>query len=116
MHIAVQSGNNDILQSMNRNHTHEEFVDLINRLKIVRPNLEIGTDIIVGFPNETREQFMDTVSLFNKIDFAVAFISMYSPRKGTSSFKNLSDNVPMIEKKWRHSYLNKVWRETKNSN
>lgn len=115
LHIAVQSGNNDMLQSMNRNHTHEEFVDLINRLKIVRPNLEIGTDIIVGFPNETREQFMDTVSLFNKIDFAVAFISMYSPRKGTASFKNLSDNVPMIEKKWRHSYLNKVWRETKNS-
>lgn len=115
LHIAVQSGNNDMLQSMNRNHTHEEFVDLISRLKIVRPNLEIGTDIIVGFPNETREQFMDTVSLFNKIDFAVAFISMYSPRKGTASFKNLSDNVPMIEKKWRHSYLNKVWRETKNS-
>jgi tRNA-2-methylthio-N6-dimethylallyladenosine synthase len=115
LHIAVQSGNNDILQAMNRNHTHEEFVDLINRLKIVRPNLEIGTDIIVGFPNETREQFMDTVSLFNKIDFAVAFISMYSPRKGTASFKNLSDNVTMIEKKWRHSYLNKVWRETKKS-
>lgn len=113
LHIAVQSGNNDILKSMNRNHTHEEFIDLINRLKIVRPNLEIGTDIIVGFPNETREQFMDTVLLFQQIDFAVAFISMYSPRKGTISFKTLDDNVPIIEKKWRHSYLNKVWRDSK---
>lgn len=113
LHIAVQSGNNDVLKSMNRNHTSEEFVDLINRLKLVRPNLEIGTDIIVGFPNETREQFMDTVLLFQKVKFAVAFISMYSARKGTAAFKNLDDNVSITEKKYRHSYLNKIWRETK---
>jgi len=113
LHIAVQSGNNDILKVMNRRHTFEEFVDLINRLKKIRPNIELGTDIIVGFPNETREQFMDTVSLFKKIKFAVAFISMYSPRKGTKAFKDFEDNVFLEEKKYRHAYLNKVWMENK---
>lgn len=113
LHIAVQSGNNDVLQAMNRRHTIEEFYDLINRLKLVRPEIEIGTDIIVGFPNETREQFMDTVLLFQKVKFAVAYISMYSPRKGTNSFKNFKDNVSLDEKKYRHSYLNKIWNENK---
>ena len=113
LHIAVQSGNNDILRSMNRRHTIEEFIDLVNRLKKVRPNLELGTDIIVGFPGESRKQFMDTVSLFKQIQFAVAFISIYSPRKGTYSYNNLQDNVSTEEKKWRHSYLNKVWKENK---
>lgn len=113
LHIAVQSGNNDVLAAMNRRHTIEEFIDLINRLKIVRPSIEIGTDIIVGFPNETREQFMDTVLLFKKVQFAVAFISMYSPRKGTNSFKNFTDNVDIAEKKYRHSYLNQIWKDNK---
>jgi len=113
LHIAVQSGNNDVLHAMNRRHTIEEFHDLINRLKLARPDIEIGTDIIIGFPNETREQFMDTVFLFQKIQFAVAFISMYSPRKGTNSFKNYDDNVSVEEKKYRHVYLSKIWKENK---
>ena len=113
LHIAVQSGNNDVLAQMNRRHTIEEFYDLINRLKLVRPSIEIGTDIIIGFPNETREQFMDTVLLFQKVQFAVAFISMYSPRKGTNSFKNFDDNVSLEEKRFRHAYLSKIWKENK---
>ena len=113
LHIAVQSGNNDILQAMNRRHTVEEFIDLINRIKKVRPNIELGTDIIVGFPNETHEQFLDTVSLFQKVQFAVAFISMYSPRKGTQSFKTLNDNVSINDKKYRHAYLTNIWKENR---
>ena len=113
LHIAVQSGNNDILQAMNRRHTVEEFIDLINRIKKVRPNIELGSDIIVGFPNETHEQFLDTVSLFQKVQFAVAFISMYSPRKGTQSFKTLNDNVSINDKKYRHAYLTNIWKENR---
>jgi len=113
VHIAVQSGNNEILKAMNRRHTSEEFVDLIDRIRKVRPKIEIGTDIIVGFPGETREQFVDTVKLVEKMKFSVAFISMYSPRKGTFAEIHLKDNVPIKEKKWRHMYLTKVWRKNK---
>ena len=113
IHIAVQSGNNDILKAMNRRHTVEEFVDLIRRIRKVKPGVEIGTDIIVGFPGETRKQFMDTVNLVKKIGFSVAFISMYSPRKGTNSQMNMKDSVSQKEKKWRHMYLSKVWKSSK---
>ncbi|PIW36962.1 MAG: hypothetical protein COW24_02615, partial [Candidatus Kerfeldbacteria bacterium CG15_BIG_FIL_POST_REV_8_21_14_020_45_12] len=113
LHIAVQSGNNEVLKNMGRRHTVEEFVALIDRLKKARPGVEIGTDIIVGFPGETREQFMDTVKLFEKVFFNVAFISIYSGRKGTAAYKNLVDDVSLKEKKWRHAYLTNVWKKTK---
>jgi len=113
LHIAVQSGNNDILRAMNRRHTVEEFINLINRIKKVRPNIELSTDIIVGFPNETHEQFLDTVLLFQKVQFAVAFISMYSPRIGTNAYKNFTDNVCINEKKYRHAYLTNIWKENR---
>jgi tRNA-2-methylthio-N6-dimethylallyladenosine synthase len=115
IHIAAQSGNNEILKAMNRRHTHKEFIDLVKRIKKIRPEIEIGTDLIVGFPGETRKQFMDTVKLVEEINFAVAFISMYSPRKGTYAQINLKDDVPMKQKKWRHMYITKVWKESKKS-
>ncbi len=113
IHIAVQSGNNDVLQRMNRRHTIEDFVDLINQIKKVRPGIEIGTDLIVGFPGETREQFLDTVELVKKIKFAVCFIAMYSPRKGTHAEKTFDDDVPQKEKKYRHDFLTKTWIASK---
>jgi len=113
VHIAVQSGNNDILKAMNRRHTVEEFEQLVQDIREVRPNIEIGTDIIVGFPGETREKFMDTVNLVKKMKFSVIFISMYSPRKGTFAQKNFKDDIPLKEKKWRHMFLSKVWKQNK---
>jgi len=113
LHIAVQSGNNEILEKMNRRHTAEEFIDLMDRIRKVKPEAELGTDIIVGFPGETREQFMDTVELFKKVTFSVAFISMYSPRKGTPAEKFLEDDVSLEEKKWRHEFLTRVWKDSK---
>lgn len=112
IHIAVQSGNNDVLKRMNRRHTVEEFSKLINAIKKVRPDMGFGTDIIVGFPGETWDQFMDTVKLFQKIPFKVAFISMYSPRKGTPAAEKYADDVPLQEKKRRHAYLTKIWKES----
>ena len=113
VHIAVQSGNNDILKAMNRRHTVGEFEQLIEDIRKIRPGIEIGTDIIVGFPGETREKFMDTVELVKKMKFSVIFISMYSPRKGTFAQMNFKDDVPLKEKKWRHMFLSKVWKRNK---
>jgi len=114
IHIAVQSGNNEILKAMNRRYTAEEFLDLVKRIRKAKPRVEIGTDLIVGFPGETKKQFMDTVKLVRKAKFAVAFIAMYSPRKGTVAQMTLKDDVPLLEKKRRHSYLTKVWKQSKN--
>jgi tRNA-2-methylthio-N6-dimethylallyladenosine synthase len=114
IHIAVQSGNDEILKSMNRRYTIEEFKDLIGRIRKTRPGIEIGTDIIVGFPGETKKQFMDTVKLVEKLKFSVAFISMYSPRKGTIAEAQLVDNVSREEKKRRLAYITKVWKDSKN--
>ena len=77
LHIAAQSGNNDVLKRMNRRHTVQEFMELITAIKRAKPQVELGTDVIVGFPGETHEQFMDTVGLFEAVGFNVAFISMY---------------------------------------
>lgn len=112
-HIAVQSGNNDILKKMNRRHTVEDFISLVSRLKKTKPNVEIGTDFIVGFPGETEEQFNDTVELVKKVKFAVAFISMYSPRKGTPAEKLYHDNISLDEKKRRHRILTENWKGSK---
>jgi tRNA-2-methylthio-N6-dimethylallyladenosine synthase len=112
LHMAVQSGNNEILKKMNRRHTVEEFIALVERIKTKKPELELGTDVIVGFPGETREHFLDTIALFKKVKFKVAYISIYSPRKGTPSAKFYPDDVPLKEKKERHAELMKVWQES----
>ncbi len=113
LHMAVQSGNNEVLHRMNRRHTVEDFIVLANKIKLAKPRVEFGTDIIVGFPGETREQFMDTVKLFQTVKFNVAFISIYSPRKGTPAQKYFEDDVSRDEKKWRHAKLTEIWEDTK---
>lgn len=113
LHIAVQSGNDEILKKMNRRHSINDFLNLIEKIKKEKPNVEFGTDVIVGFPSETREQFMDTVKLFETVPFNVAFISIYSPRKGTPAERFYKDDVPLAEKKWRHKHLNDVWKRNR---
>ena len=112
LHMAVQSGDNEILKKMNRRHTIEEFKNLIGEIKKVVPEMQFGTDIIVGFPGETEEQFMNTVNLFKWMKFNVAFISIYSSREGTNSAKFMKDDVPLKEKKRRHAFLMKVWENS----
>uniref|UniRef100_A0A7C4XTN9 Radical SAM protein n=1 Tax=candidate division WWE3 bacterium TaxID=2053526 RepID=A0A7C4XTN9_UNCKA len=113
LHIAAQSGNDEILKKMNRRHSINDFYDLVSRIRKEKPAVEFGTDIIVGFPGESRDQFMDTVRLFETVPFNVAFISMYSPRKGTPAQRFFRDDVPLEEKKWRHSYLTEVWNKNR---
>lgn len=116
IHIAVQSGNDEILKKMNRRHSVKDFIELVRQIRQAVPEMEIGTDIIVGFPGESEEQFMDTVKLVKEVKFKNIYISMYSPRKGTAAQRIYKDDVSLEEKKRRHAYLTKVWRETLGNN
>ncbi len=111
LHMAIQSADNDILKKMNRRHTIEEFKDLVLRIKKVVPEMEFGTDIIVGFPTETEEQFQKTLDLFKWMKFKSAYISIYSPREGTTAAKIMADDVPLKEKKRRHKILLDLWQK-----
>ncbi len=84
-HMPVQSGNSRILQRMNRGYTREEYSEKINRMKELIPNLVLSTDIIVGFPGETEEDFQDTVSLVKEIQFETIYAYVYSPRPFTKA-------------------------------
>lgn len=105
LHLAVQSGDDEILKAMNRNYTVAHFKDLIAQLRAARSEMAITTDVIVGFPGETEAHFNNTVKLFTEVDFDLVYISRYSPRPGTASWK-MKDNVSSIEKKRREKILN----------
>ncbi len=105
LHLPVQSGDNEILRKMNRKYTVEEYLEKIKRLKELIPNISITTDIIVGFPNETEEQFQHTLDLVEKVQFEGAFTFIYSKREGTPAAK-MEDNVSEEVKKERLERLN----------
>lgn len=107
LHLPVQSGDDGILKKMNRGYTAKQYLNLISNLKSQISNLEITTDIIVGFPGESKKAFLNTVKLCKKAKFAKAYIAMYSPRPGTAAAK-LKDNVSITVKKRRWQILNKL--------
>jgi tRNA-2-methylthio-N6-dimethylallyladenosine synthase len=104
LHLPVQSGSNAVLRRMIRRYTREEFVERVTALKAAVPGLALSTDIIVGFPGETAEQFEDTLSLVNELKFVSVFAFKYSPRPGTPSLK-LRDDVSEEEKSERLARL-----------
>lgn len=104
LNLPVQSGDDEILKKMNRNYTAKQYLELAKKLQRKIPHIKLSTDIIVGFPGETNRQFQNTVKLFKKIKFGVAFISKYSPRPGTLAAK-MENNVPLTEKKKRERIL-----------
>jgi tRNA-2-methylthio-N6-dimethylallyladenosine synthase len=115
IHLALQSGNNEILEKMNRKYTKEHFLSLV---EMIRDNIEdvmLTTDIIVGFPGETEEQFEETVDIMRKAKFDIAYINKYSPRAGTVSAQ-MPDDVRWEEKKRRENMLNRILKETANEN
>lgn len=107
IHLPVQSGNNEILKLMGRRYTKEEYLTLFNKIKEKVPNVSITTDIIVGFPNETKEQFEDTIDLVNKCKFDLAFTFIFSKRVGTPAEK-MQDNISLEEKEERLYKLNEL--------
>lgn len=87
IHLPVQSGSNRILKMMNRKYTREDYFEKIGLLRKYIPDISITTDIMVGFPSETEEDFLDTMDLVEKVRFAGAFTFIYSPREGTPAAK-----------------------------
>ncbi|MCX6745763.1 MAG: tRNA (N6-isopentenyl adenosine(37)-C2)-methylthiotransferase MiaB [Candidatus Parcubacteria bacterium] len=109
--LPVQSGDNEILKKMNRKYTISQYKKLVKKIRKQIPGVAISTDVIVGFPGETEKRFLNTVKLFQKVKFDMAYINQYSPREGTASAK-LKDDVPKIEKKKRDKELNDVLIQT----
>jgi len=83
VHLPMQSGSDRILAAMNRRHTRRDYLDVIARLRTVRPDLAFTSDFIVGFPGESEDDFRATLSLVEEVGFATAYTFMYSPRPGT---------------------------------
>jgi len=105
IHLPVQSGSNKILKLMNRGYTRQDYLKLIKKLRAAIPNVTIGTDIIVGFPGETKKDFQDTVDLAKQAGWQVAFVAQYSPRPHTLSSKLYQDTISPQEKKRRWQVL-----------
>ncbi|MDD5031466.1 MAG: MiaB/RimO family radical SAM methylthiotransferase [Patescibacteria group bacterium] len=134
IHLPVQAGDDEVLKKMNRGYTREDYIKLVkkirNSLEILNPKSEIlnkfkiqnskperfnpvsiTTDVIVGFPGETKKQFANTVKLFKEVKFDMAYIARYSGRPGTAAYK-LKDDVSLAEKKRREEELIKILRRT----
>ncbi len=105
LHLPLQSGDSEILKIMGRRYTVEDYMNLYKRLKAKMPNIALSTDIIVGFPNETEEQFQRTLDVVDHIHYDNAYTFIYSPRPGTPAAK-MEDNVPLDVKKERLQRLN----------
>jgi len=111
MSLPVQSGDNKILRQMNRKYTVSQYKKLVKKIRKQIPRVAISTDVIVGFPGESRKQFLNTVKLFEDVKFDMAYINQYSPREGTASAK-LKDDVSKAEKKEREKELNQILAQT----
>ena len=93
IHLPAQSGSSNILKKMNRNYTREDYLALVDKIKTAMPNISITTDLIVGFPGETEEDFEDTLSLVKEVGYSSAFTFQYSKRTGTPA-ATFEDQVP----------------------
>lgn len=123
IHLPVQSGSDEVLRRMNRHYNRERYMEIVEKLRATCPDLSISTDIIVGFPGETEEDFLDTLSLVREVEYDSAFTFIYSPRVGTPAakydnqipenikhdrFDRLVDEVNRCSAKKNSEYLGKI--------
>lgn len=104
IHLPIQSGSDRILKAMNRPYTQAHYLGLIEKTRTRIPQARFSTDVILGFPGETEEDFQETVEVFKTVGFYEAFLNKYSPRPGTAAYK-LENNIPWSEKKRREKVL-----------
>ena len=102
--VPIQAGNDQVLENMHRGYTNQQYRELIARIRAHIPGVSIATDIIVGFPGETEQQFQETYDLLADLKMDVAHLARYSPRTGTVSARRMADDVP-DEEKWRRFRL-----------
>jgi tRNA-2-methylthio-N6-dimethylallyladenosine synthase len=110
IHLPVQSGSTEVLKIMARKYTREQYLELVRKIKAAIPNVTLTTDIIVGYPNETEEQFEETMTLYREVGYEAAYTFVYSPREGTPAAQ-MQDNVPLEVKKERLQRLNNLVNE-----
>ena len=110
IHLPVQSGNDEILKLMGRRYTSQQYLNLVKEIKNKIPDVALSTDIIVGFPNESYEQFLDTLKVVREVKYWSAFTFIYSPRANTPAAK-IKDNVTPKEKNQRFQELVKTLEE-----
>lgn len=115
VHLPLQSGSNEILKKMNRRYTKDEYLELFKKMKERIPNVAITTDIIVGFPNETEEDFEETLEVVKACEYDGAYTFIFSPRVGTPAAK-MKDDVTMEEKEDRLHRLNELVNYYSNKN
>ncbi len=111
LHLPLQSGNDRILSLMNRSYTRKQYIDLVHKARYYCPDIALTTDIIVGFPTETDEEFYDTYTLICEVEFDAAFIFKYSQRKGTDAARLYPDDVSDEKKTERIVKLNSKQKE-----
>ena len=115
IHLPIQSGSNKILAMMRRRYTKESYIELFNKIKEKVPNVAISTDIIVGFPGETEEDFKETLDVVNTLKYDLAYTFIFSKREGTPA-SLMKDDTSMDEKKERLARLNDKVNEYANMN
>ena len=95
IHLPVQSGSNKVLKQMNRNHSIEEYIELIDKLKNTIPNLQLSSDFIIGYPGETEDDFEKTLDIMSKVKFTNSYSFIYSARPGTpsSNLKKINNDI-----------------------
>src|SRR5690554_138638 len=104
LHLPIQAGNNRILKAMNRKYTREEYIGLVESVREAMPDIALTTDIIVGFPGESSQEFEDTLDIIKRLKFDSAYTFIYSPRKSTPAV-NIEDKISIEEKKERLAKL-----------
>ncbi len=117
VHLPIQSGSDEILQKMNRKYTIKHYLNLVRKIKIsfkaYKPNtpFALTSDIIVGFPGETKKQFMQSAEIMHKAKYDLVFFGQFSPRPGTVAWK-MKDDVSKTEKEHREQFLNEILKKT----
>jgi len=114
IHLPVQSGSNAILKKMNRQHTREEYFQLIDSIREIIPDCGISHDMIAGFPTETEQDHQDTLDLMDYVKYDFGFMFAYSERPGTLAARKIEDDVPETVKKRRLSEIIEKQQNTVN--
>jgi len=119
--LAIQAGNDEIIKRMNRKYTAKQYLGIVKKIKAAYKKHKLNnlyaitSDIIVGFPGETKKQFLDSAKIMKKVKYDMAYFGQFSPRPGTAAWK-MKDNVSKVEKVRREKYLNEILKKTASEN
>ncbi|KAL4003848.1 CDK5 regulatory subunit-associated protein 1 [Acanthocheilonema viteae] len=112
IHLPAQSGSNAILEAMDRGYSRESYLELVDRIKTIIPNVSLTSDFIAGFCGETEEFHQESLNLIRHVVYSFCYVFPYSQREKTRAYRHLKDNVPKEVKNRRHQQLASVFRET----